>query len=261
MTIIVALLALLTPVLDQAIYQAELASCGASLKSLGGGVGTYAVDFGRAYPRRPGAEYLKNQPNWVSRRHPDIDDRTVLAPYVHHDLLLCPLDGKGRIDLAPEASDANTYIAADYALYFNWPIQASGVAGSRPMRRLGDAWSWAGMNFRVLAGDWNIEMGSQSSGGRYAAITNHPDADQRLTHSVFQDVPYEGASYVVAPASRTIAFWGGWDPGLMDLNYTYTDGSVESLRHIGFPHDERLDRIPMYANNGTPADQSRVPRR
>jgi prepilin-type N-terminal cleavage/methylation domain-containing protein len=48
-TIIVVLLALLTPALDQAIYQAELAACGAQLKGIGTGVLTYAAASRQSY--------------------------------------------------------------------------------------------------------------------------------------------------------------------------------------------------------------------
>src|SRR5688572_26873229 len=52
-TIIVVLLSLLTPALDKAIYQAELAVCGANIKGAYGAITTYAMDNKRRYPHRP----------------------------------------------------------------------------------------------------------------------------------------------------------------------------------------------------------------
>src|SRR5438132_646169 len=48
-TIIAVLLALLTPALDRAIYEAELAVCGANNHALGLGVIAYAMDSKRNY--------------------------------------------------------------------------------------------------------------------------------------------------------------------------------------------------------------------
>src|SRR5437870_3033494 len=52
-SIIVTLLALLSPALDRAIYQAEMAVCGARLRSVAGSALIYAPDFRRQYPYRP----------------------------------------------------------------------------------------------------------------------------------------------------------------------------------------------------------------
>src|SRR5688572_14459762 len=51
-TIIVVLLALLTPALDKAIYSAELAVCGSQLHAIGSGATIYAAQFRRYYPYR-----------------------------------------------------------------------------------------------------------------------------------------------------------------------------------------------------------------
>src|ERR1041385_1165125 len=55
-TIIVVLLAMLTPALDQAIYQAELAKCMGNLKVIGTGAMVYAAGNRRHYPYRGLAE-------------------------------------------------------------------------------------------------------------------------------------------------------------------------------------------------------------
>src|ERR1041384_539065 len=49
-SIITVLLALLTPALDRAIYQAELTTCGAKLKGISTATLAYAVANARCYP-------------------------------------------------------------------------------------------------------------------------------------------------------------------------------------------------------------------
>src|ERR1041385_7156002 len=53
-TVIVVLLALLTPALDRAIYQAELTVCASRLHATGVAVTSYASQYRRTYPYRPG---------------------------------------------------------------------------------------------------------------------------------------------------------------------------------------------------------------
>ena len=56
-TIIVLLLALLTPAMDKAIYRAELLRCQTNQRGIASGVLLYAVDFKRSYPYCP---YARN---------------------------------------------------------------------------------------------------------------------------------------------------------------------------------------------------------
>ena len=53
-TILVVLLALLAPAMDKAIYQAELAVCGAQQKAIASSSQGYAFDSRRSYPYRDG---------------------------------------------------------------------------------------------------------------------------------------------------------------------------------------------------------------
>src|ERR1051326_3589056 len=59
-TIIVVLLSLLAPAIDRAIYQAELARCGAQLRAIASQTVTYAMGARRTYPYRVGAR----DPDW-----------------------------------------------------------------------------------------------------------------------------------------------------------------------------------------------------
>src|SRR5687767_1042700 len=62
-TIIVVLLALLTPALDRAIYVAELALCGTHARGIAVSVQSYAAAHKRFYPYRPGVELGFWSPN------------------------------------------------------------------------------------------------------------------------------------------------------------------------------------------------------
>src|SRR5687767_2102205 len=61
--IIVVLLALLTPAMDQAIYQAELTVCGTRTRAIAMGALDYAGANRRAYPYRKGVQD-KNTAQW-----------------------------------------------------------------------------------------------------------------------------------------------------------------------------------------------------
>src|SRR6266478_4856578 len=77
-TIIVVLLALLTPAVDRAIYQAELARCAAQLHGICAGVQVYAAENKRWYPQRHGNNADQNsywEPNRLYDGGAAIDER------------------------------------------------------------------------------------------------------------------------------------------------------------------------------------------
>src|SRR5688572_5735453 len=83
-TIIVVLLSLLTPALDKAIYQAELAVCAANLDGIAAAATVYASGSRRAYPYHiltaPGSGIFPEQINSLSEGAPTArDDRPLLA--------------------------------------------------------------------------------------------------------------------------------------------------------------------------------------
>src|SRR5687767_44112 len=84
MTIIAVLLALLTPALDVAVYEAELVVCASRLDALAKGVTHYALDFRRQYPYRKGARtvdwwfpYLLHDAGLPTLMDPSFDLRRV----------------------------------------------------------------------------------------------------------------------------------------------------------------------------------------
>src|SRR5687768_392095 len=81
-TIIVVLLALLAPALDRAIYQAELAVCGANQRGIASGVGTYAMSYRRNYPNRfldANGGYMAGE---LYHMGDAFDDRPMLTPFI-----------------------------------------------------------------------------------------------------------------------------------------------------------------------------------
>src|SRR5688500_458542 len=133
-TIIVVLLSLMTPALDKAIYQAELAVCAANLKGIATASQVYASGNRRAYPRRTtleGGGTCTEQLNWGGVDDPPTrDDRPLLATILSIN--------KNLIDPFCEPTDlTHTDIEngsyASYALWFGWAYD--GQAG---MKKLGD---------------------------------------------------------------------------------------------------------------------------
>ena len=255
-TILVVLLALLAPALDQAIYQAELAVCGSRLKGIANGANVYAMEQRRAYPTRPGVDdanidYYPMQLTFESL----YDLRPMIAPYIQvRDMLLCPLVPK--IDLTVPAS--GTYIYSPYNLWFGWQYaEASG------MHRLGDHWEGfpanhprnpARLRFNWIAGD-----GDRHGPPARAIYGSHPDRlgsrEGKFYPEVAQNVPIaEIAGGLVQTRWRSRE--GDRDRGLIDMNHAAADGSVVRFTDLE-KYDARLADVPDNArNNRTGADKN-----
>src|ERR1041385_3768014 len=140
-TIIVVLLALLTPAIDKALYQADLAACGASQNAIIKGLSTYAMSYHRSYPLRPTAAdgnalpYQLKAGSYAGTPSNGADDRVALGEFVSLKLLVDPLCHPVRLDAASNAPDSWAY--ASYALWHGWAF-----AGQSGMRRLGDQFAW-----------------------------------------------------------------------------------------------------------------------
>jgi prepilin-type N-terminal cleavage/methylation domain-containing protein len=159
-TIIIVLLALLAPALDQAIYQAELAVCGARLRSTAVSVQAYSFNYRRHYPYREGV--LKDserpifawRPNSISDGH-SWDDRKLFSTFLSlNKQLACPFN----LPIDIEGSKATTLIEANYDLWFGFKY-----LDNPGMLRVGDALGWTNPDapgqtyrFNVLASDYEI---------------------------------------------------------------------------------------------------------
>src|SRR5688500_16155066 len=90
-TILVVLLALLTPALNKAVYAAALAVPASREHGVGVGGSTYAMDQPRHYPYRPGAPQDIGWHHYrLSDDTPGLDDRPYLKAYVDLGLFLDP---------------------------------------------------------------------------------------------------------------------------------------------------------------------------
>jgi prepilin-type N-terminal cleavage/methylation domain-containing protein len=246
-TIIVVLLALLTPALDKAIYAAEFAVCGAQVRNIGSGALGYTMDHRRSYPYRGGEASRGNQP--VDLANNAFDDRPRLKGYLSMGInghLNCPLTGS--VDI--EGSEDDTWILAPYAMYFGWSFIDEAGQPLPGMKRMGSRMVWrdaAGTKnyrFTVLACDDDLIINSDNWGHG-----THPDADGKWSHIVMQDegiilpTPIAG----VAGLKVTLSRYTGppRDRGPVDLNFAFQDGSVERYDRIAWDEpQERVVQVP-----------------
>ncbi len=252
--IITALLALLTPALDQAIYQSELAFCSATLHGIAGGVQTYTVQHKRAYPYR--AMFARKGYEWSSvvriGTNVSFDDRPLLAQAFPLKMLECPLN-QSIVDV--ERSDADTQLWVSYNMYFGAKVDS---AGGQSMLRLGDRVGYqANQSFGVLASDYDAVTLRKESYG------THP------TKSGASVQRYGQNEAVLANAKAT---WAGWYHGKsqrdpVDSNYAYDDGSVLRITDVRWDEGQpgvmkgRMAPLP-HLSDGTnyPGDWDAVPK-
>jgi prepilin-type N-terminal cleavage/methylation domain-containing protein len=261
-TIIVVLLAILTPAMDRAIGQAELAVCGANLKSVGAAAPSYALNHRRYYfyraavhdpsigyymPRSLNVPFNTAQTSNIA----GYDDRPIMAPYLSIDGLQCPPADEVSLE-----GDNNTYIEASYSLWVGWrytpkdetSARGPGIDVPNPenpgaptvtgpsvttdkapptsgMFKLGDKLRYANTVSSVLAGDTCDVVWT-------GWWNSHPDKK-----GVLVAVREDGQSVDMTgrgdpDAKRTRAGWYGnvFDfPGRVDMNFAWDDGSVRRL--------------------------------
>ncbi len=223
--IIGILLAILAPVLNKAIYQSELAACGANLKALAAGSHAYAGDYARNYPAPPYGRVFAA--NYVGTVPPGTDLRPVIKDHISLKHLLCPLSPKISLTVEDAGTDGNIWANYMYWSAFRYtPSEAPHEAG---MFRRGDRWSWAGNRFALIATDHDFVRDGNS------AIGSHPDQDG-----------------LMVPQSRqgknkgTESVWVKNDLGprsKIDFNAAYDDGSVRRFGDVE-PLDRRMTRVP-----------------
>ncbi len=235
-SIIAILLALLMPALDRSIYQAELAVCGANLKTVGTGVMSYATENKRLYPYRPSADTTSN--NYThSICHPSIgDDRPYLRNHMGLDALLCPLSGKVDIDSPP----SSVWVFSNFSLWFG--VKFALPNGGTRMRRIGDRLDWTDRSrnavrknrISVLASDLDAAQDFPVS------LSSHPEIEPQFMHFL----AYVTAGQVSSDW-RTDGVRQGRNP--TDLNYLYSDGSMTRFNAVEW-NDDRMARVPFYHN-------------
>ena len=241
-SIIVVLLALLTPAMDQAVHQAELAACAATLDGLVSGTQAYAVAHQRRYPARHDDlnATASEQTIYIGTTNAWYDLRAIVRDYVAPQQFLCPLSGSVRLD----GTATDTVVYGSYSYWAGWRF-----AGHTGMDRIGDRWGWAfngpTERFSLLASDRDvIGYGASQVQG------THPDADGVL----FWNVQSENSTDNPWSAKLAIAMWytnRTFLRGPVDRNFGYDDGAVTRHRKIeldnsGWPADERLTTVGMY---------------
>ena len=285
-TIIVVLLAMLTPALDKAIYQAELVVCASRLHATGTGSTVYAMDQRRRYPYRLGLHetnvwqpYMLNLIPSLSEVYKDdrttpavggYDDRPMLRGYIAiNKMLNDPFCAPVNL----ETTQLDSMVTASYDLWFGWGYKkyagnaAENAAGQkittgRGMFKLGDRFDWEGRAFDLLGGDMDLVESEDN-----AVIGSHPEGNGFTINQVLQDesTAGKGASagglvLGAAGAKFTLSRWiggGTYKRGLIDSNYAHADGSVIRFAEVKYndPNtpgsiDPRMAHVPHLENGG-----------
>jgi prepilin-type N-terminal cleavage/methylation domain-containing protein len=257
--IIAILLALLTPAMDRAMYQAELSLCSANQHAVANSALVYAMTNKRRYPDRGNMRGLGNiraylAPIQVTNSRARYDLRPVITSMglnVNKNLqcaLVAPMD---LDDLLPNES-----AAGNQAVWFGWHYTSgrdpnvSGIAGTNELRgmfRMGDRFeahvvrSRAGAkSYNLLVCDWDLSRPSDSAGPHAQAA--HPD------NLVMWN--WQAKRQQLNDSLLTLSYWRTELPstlpgirGPLDNNFAYDDGSVRRVTVIEL-NDDRMDRIP-----------------
>ena len=250
-TIIVILMALLTPALDQAVYQAELAVCAAKQDALAAATFSYTMNHKRFYPYRTLArQFNRVQPHKV-HRDTNVSDMKVLQSFLSlndnlQDPLVKPVDLTmitGNLnDVLSGQVPQGTWIYSSYAYWAGWRYNTP--AGLKGMHKLGDGFEWGDRTFRMIASDHDMVTIAQTN-----VQSTHPDADGVMFNQVLQnETAFDYYSAVRLTYSTWTAALGIWKRGAIDMNAVFDDGSVS--RYNSVPADARdhelMTRIPEY---------------
>ena len=248
-TIIVVLLALLSPAIDRAVYEAELAVCASHQRDIGVGLLGYATTARRYYPYRASVQDVNNAWRPIllhAGQYPftPYDERLILTDFLNiNGDLTCPLSGK--IDLAN--SDPASWTYSNYCLWFSWQYHPSGVR-QPGMFRMGDRFEWNGEKFNYLSCDWNAVYEENNT-----AQCTHPDYgdEARMSFMRVQDLD----AYVGGAVKNTFSYW--WTPtsatmhkGAVDVNCLPDDGSVVRYNKVTWD-DARMVRAPEQSGQQT----------
>lgn len=252
-TIIVLLLALLMPALDKAIYQAQLAVCGAHVRGVAIGGINYAMGSQRHYPF-PGEPKDRHHTVLTSGGW---DLRPLLRPYIDLDgQLQCPMTQKMDFETPQEDTFVLWGISADYSLWFGWKWTTAYKTQEQGMYKVGDRFTWSGnaegvSRFDLLASDWNDDM---PQGGHFVQAS-HPDADGVMREI---DLQHAEAYWLGGRVQRvTLSWWENSQTstrGTIDRNFAHDDGSVSRVTGQAWgdgttgPGDERMTVAPVFVS-------------
>jgi len=275
-TIIVLLLALLAPAMDQAIYQAELAVCGAQKRAVGTGAIGYAMDYKRHFPDRRGVYEQMGWPSNISTGQPQYDDRPKLRPYFAlNETLVCPLIEK--VDI--EGADPDTIVFSTYNLWFGFQYRRSpnstdtlanrNVTAASGMLKLGDRWGWyddiakytlrsslmAGTRLQVAQAGATVSSTHPGNRGTYTIAKANNDNGGTIELTALGPVFWQSAKF-------TFVRWDSTDMnrGEVDMNGVFDDLSVRRYDRVGWLDDRRTARVAAWSNGwGWPNSHEVVP--
>lgn len=259
-SIIVVLLAMLTPALDKAIYHAMLVQCSANTRATAHSGILYAHANRRYYPVAEQSRTVNGHTARMlgSDSQPKRDLRLVFErqslPWTK--LLVCPLSEPFEISF--EANDADTEVYGSYAVFFGWVYarDRENTQLGTAMNKLGDRFDCSDPNepdtiysYRVLVSDQFMEQFPKgSTQGAHQDRDNLMDRLHRFQNGVENpSLEFEGVG--VGGKKVTVSEWRGVKRGIYDVNYAMDDGSV--LRVDADRHDERLRsaqqrRVPTF---------------
>jgi len=256
-TIIVLLLALLAPAVDQAIYQAEMATCAARLDGIAAGANIYAITYKRSYPdRSAGLATGDYRPTRVA--HPTAKENLMrmVEGFIPVELMLDPLSPEIELDRESQPAPGTVYVDANYSFYFGWRFPQAG--GSGGMNKMGGSFGWNATQsngkkrqteFKVIAaGQEYIDVAN-------IVLTAHPDKDGKLSAEVVQNSLSPGHTVLLqTPNGQYTAsyYFGSQGRGLVDMNFAYVDGSVRRIDDLKghVTPDEGMARVPVGNGGG-----------
>ncbi len=261
-TIIAILMALLMPAMDRAIYQAELAACGARLRTMGTATVQYALANRRYYMERN----LRAQPAQIRDNNPDSDFRPALERAFPVNTLNDPL--AKAVDLtsnSPDSKARTSYsVYGSYNIFIGWNSWWDPApAGMRTLRRMGDDFNYADgvhdYRFRILYADRDVVLAEPSAP---EAQSSHPDRDGRMYNLVVQDGtgPWSNAAQQTTGWEyTTLSLWrlaGDYQRGLVDDQFLFEDLSVRRYNDViagnsADDTDERMVGIPVFRSDST----------
>ena len=238
-TIIVILLALLTPALDKSIHMAELTVCGTTQSGVARGVVLYAGDHNRSYPARGGTVLNANYHANALSEYKDnrYDDRGYIKSYLSlNKQMFCPFIQKVDLENADATKDR---IFASFKMYFGFSY---GVAkqGDKGMLRMGDKWTWTPPPNETQYGGQRVTtllVADMDMNTEAIVYGSHPDDAGVMTNAAWQ---HENTAFAVGLGNTadpmTQSWWwnfvGNPNRGMVDLNFAFADGSVRWYRNI-----------------------------
>lgn len=259
-TIIVALLTMLAPALDRAVYEADLAVCSGNFNGMGTAAVAYATAHRRFYPQRK-TGYVSNAIVWGAVDGPT-DERPMFRTMFNinqqfHDPFAPKVDFETRKSAQGALSDPHMYFGFRYT-------------GEQGLIRLGHRLTWRGVSVSVLAADQDQIITNTGAGW---ATASHPDINTgRMVAEGWQDsergaggglvsLNIQGQSISPATTAGTAAYYTfsywiqnpGWQRGPLDLNYLFIDGSVVRYRQVTY-NDSRMWMFPTIPYAYYPTD-------